>query len=214
MKRDDELFRVRPLDERLPSKGSDPRPRTTGRSRDIGPVEAFWRFRSWTVPITIVIGMLAGLAALATSGTSTATTTLYLTDPRGAPVFRDGSSSPADLARYARQRAEFAQSANVLNQVVTDLDELRAGDPSIPAADVDRARRNRRRIDDIVIRRPGRLHDDRPRAGAACLQPRRRDLRRHGQRRHSGPCADPDRRAARRTRPDHRRCRLAAEFDR
>ncbi len=103
----------------------------------IGPVEAFWRFRAWTVPITIVIGMLAGLAALATSGTSTATTTLYLTDPRGAPVFRDGSSNPADLGRYARQRAEFAQSANVLNQVVTDLDELRLADPSIPSDDID-----------------------------------------------------------------------------
>ena len=109
----------------------------------IGPVEAFWRFRSWTVPITLVVGMLAGLAALATSGTSTATTTLYLTDPRGAPVFRDGSSSPADLGRYARQRAEFAQSANILNQVVVALDELRAADPSIPDADVGR-------LDEIV----------------------------------------------------------------
>ena len=87
--------------------------------------------------------MLAALAALATSGTSTATTTLYLTDPRGAPVFRDGSSNPADLGRYATQRAEFAQSANVLNQVVADLDALRAEDPSIPPADVDR-------LDEIV----------------------------------------------------------------
>ncbi len=76
-----------------------------------GPVEAFWRFRSWTVPITLVIGLLAGLAALATSGTSTATTTLYLTDPRGAPVFRDGSSNPADLERYASQRADFTSSS-------------------------------------------------------------------------------------------------------
>ncbi len=117
-------------------------PGDTGQSA-IGPVEAFWRFRSWTLPITVVIGILAALAALATSGTSTATTTLYLTDPRGAPVFRDGSSNPADLGRYARQRAEFAQSANVLNQVVTELDALRAADPSIEAADVDS-------LDDIV----------------------------------------------------------------
>lgn len=103
----------------------------------IGPVEAFWRFRSWTVPITIVIGILAGLGALATSGTSTATTTLYLTDPRGAPVFRDGSSNPADLDRYARQRAEFAQSANVLGEVINDLDGLRRLDPDLPAEDRD-----------------------------------------------------------------------------
>lgn len=103
----------------------------------IGPVEAFWRFRSWTVPITLVIGVLAGLGALATSGTSTATTTLYLTDPRGAPVFRDGSSNPADLGRYARQRAEFAQSANVLGEVISGLDQLRLVDPDVPAEDRD-----------------------------------------------------------------------------
>lgn len=127
-----------------PSAGAfRPAPSSDAGPSAIGPVESFWRFRSWTVPITIVIGVLAALAALATSGTSTATTTLYLTDPRGAPVFRDGSSDPADLGRYARQRAEFAQSANVLNQVVTELDELRAANPSIEAADVDD-------LDDIV----------------------------------------------------------------
>ncbi len=95
-------------------------------SSSIGPVEAYWRFRSWTVPITIVIGLLAALAALATSGTSTATTKLYLTDPRGAPVFRDGSSNPADLDRYARQRAEFAQSATVRSAVIVSIEGQRA----------------------------------------------------------------------------------------
>lgn len=114
-----------------------PAPPVDGGQSAIGPVEAFWRFRSWTVPITIVIGILAGLAALATSGTSTATTTLYLTDPRGSSVFRDGSSNSADIGRYARQRAEFAQSANVLNQAVVALDEMRDADPSIPRDDID-----------------------------------------------------------------------------
>ncbi len=88
----------------------------------IGPLEAFWRFRAWTVPVTIVIGLLAGLFVLATSGTSTASTTLYLTDPRGTPVFRDGSSTPTDLDRYARQRAEFADSAEVHEAVAAAID--------------------------------------------------------------------------------------------
>lgn len=114
-----------------------------GGTSGIGPVEAFWRFRAWTVPITLVIGVLAGLAALATSGTSTATATLYLTDPRGTSIFRDGSSNPADLARYARQRAEFAQSANVLTNVVASIDEARQDDPSIAAEDLDT-------LDDVV----------------------------------------------------------------
>ena len=116
-------------------------------SSGIGPVEAFWRFRSWTVPVTIVIGILAGLAALATSGTSTATATLYLTDPRGTSIFRDGSSNPADLGRYARQRAEFAQSANVLAGVIETLDERRADDPTIDPEDLDS-------LDDVVDATP------------------------------------------------------------
>ncbi len=88
----------------------------------IGPLEAFWRYRAWTVPVTLVIGLLAGLFVLATSGTSTASTTLYLTDPRGTPVFRDGSSTPTDLSRYARQRAEFADSAEVHEAVAAVID--------------------------------------------------------------------------------------------
>ena len=87
----------------------------------IGPVEAFWRFRSWTVPITILIGLLAGIAVFATSGTSTATTTLYLTDPRGTPVFRDGSSTPTDLTRFAQQRADFAASEAVRQAIVDGI---------------------------------------------------------------------------------------------
>ena len=105
---------------------------TMVEASSIGPVEAYWRYRTWTVPITVVIGLLAGLFALATSGTNTATTTLFLTDPRGTPVFRDGSSNATDLARYARQRAEFADSAAVREAVVVSiadqLDELSVDD--------------------------------------------------------------------------------------
>ncbi len=118
----------------------------------IGPVEAYWRYRTWTVPITIVIGLLAGLFALATSGTNTATTTLFLTDPRGTPVFRDGSSTPTDLARYARQRAEFADSAAVHLAVVASIDDLREellADPVNDERDVPRAETTES-IDEIV----------------------------------------------------------------
>lgn len=96
----------------------------------LGPVEAFWRFRSWTVPVTIIVGVLAALGALATSGTSTAETTLYLTDPRGTPVFRDGSTNPADLNRFARQRAAFAESVPVREAVVDEINRLRAANPN------------------------------------------------------------------------------------
>ncbi len=98
---------------------------TMTETSSIGPVEAFWRYRAWTVPITVVIGLLAGLFALASSGTNTATTTLFLTDPRGTPVFRDGSSAPTDLARYARQRAEFADSATVHLAVAESINAQR-----------------------------------------------------------------------------------------
>ena len=100
-------------------------------------IAAFWRFRAWTVPLTIGIGLLAGLVSLAAAGTSTATTTLFLTDPGGAPLFDDGSSTPSDVDRHAQQRAEFAQSANVRSRVVADLDAQRAADPSIPVESVE-----------------------------------------------------------------------------
>lgn len=102
---------------------------TFATATPIGPVEAFWRFRAWTVPVTIVVGVLAGIAALATSGTSTATTTLYLTDPRGTPVFREGSTNPTDLNRFARQRAAFAESVTVRSAVVAEIDALREENP-------------------------------------------------------------------------------------
>jgi len=111
-------------------------------SSSIGPVEAYWRFRAWTIPITIVIGLLAGLFVLATSGTSTASTTLYLTDPRGTPVFRDGSSTPTDLARYARQRAEFADSAAVHGAVVESINAI--GDDNVQTETTES-------IDDAVV---------------------------------------------------------------
>ncbi len=104
----------------------------------IGPVEAYWRFRSWTVPITILIGLLAGITVFATSGTSTATTTLFLTDPRGTPVFRDGSSTPTDLSRFAQQRAQFADSEAVRQEVVAGIETERAAagdDGDAPAAE-------------------------------------------------------------------------------
>ena len=117
-----------------------------------GPVEAFWRYRAWTLPITIVIGLLAGLFVLASSGTNTATTMLFLTDPRGTPVFRDGSSTPTDLARYARQRAEFADSATIHQAVVESIDAQRAelaDDPDVDERDLPRAE-TAESVDDAV----------------------------------------------------------------
>ena len=62
-------------------------------------------------------------------------------------MFRDGSSNPADLGRYAKQRAEFASSANVLNEVVADIDEQRAADSSIQAETLDT-------LDEVVVSSP------------------------------------------------------------
>jgi Mrp family chromosome partitioning ATPase len=57
-------------------------------------------------------------------------------------VFRDGSSTPTDLARYARQRAEFADSATVHRAVVESIDAQRAelsADPDVDESDIPRA---------------------------------------------------------------------------
>jgi Mrp family chromosome partitioning ATPase len=87
----------------------------------VGPVQAFWRYRLVVLPICVVLAVAAAGAAYATGGTSRARTSIYLTDPRGVPVFRDGSSAPADLATYTLQRAQFARSSDVLTEVATKV---------------------------------------------------------------------------------------------
>ncbi len=115
--------------------GANPRPFVSPPSPDmqpnIGPVEAFWRFRKWTVPVTIGIGLLAAIAAFSASSSSTASTTLFLSDPRGNPVFSNSSTSTDELARYARQRAEFAQSVEAFDAVIASIEAERADDPTI-----------------------------------------------------------------------------------
>ncbi len=93
----------------------------TTRMATVGPVEAFWRFKIGNLIACVLVAALAAIAAYLLGGTFSATTTLYLTDPRGVPVFRDGTTAPTDLASYAEQRASFAQSDAVLVDVAGRL---------------------------------------------------------------------------------------------
>lgn len=88
---------------------------------DVSPVSAFWRRRRLLLPIVIVVTAIAAALGYQSGGYSTAEVGVYLTDPRGVPTFRDGSSAPADLASHASQRAEFARSANVLAAVADEI---------------------------------------------------------------------------------------------
>lgn len=96
---------------------------------DVSPVSAFWRRRAILLPLVLLVAVLAAALGYRSGGYSTAEVGVYLTDPRGVPTFRDGSSAPADLASHASQRAEFARSASVLGIVADEigepLDELR-----------------------------------------------------------------------------------------
>ncbi len=79
-----------------------------------GLLESLWRFRS--MALTIVVSFsLAGLALfLLFPPQATATARLALADPRGNNVFRQASSSAADLERYTGERAGFVTSGRVL----------------------------------------------------------------------------------------------------
>jgi len=101
----------------MPIPGSMPAPLPT---TTVGPVEAFWRYRRRTLPFAVVLAALAVGFALRSSDV-TATTAVYLTDPRGSAVFRDAGTPVAELEAYARQRADFAVSQAVLGVVSANL---------------------------------------------------------------------------------------------
>jgi Mrp family chromosome partitioning ATPase len=93
----------------------------------IGPVEAFWRFRRRTVPVAVIVGVLAAALAFMVSG-STASMAIYLTDPRGSSVFSTAGTPVTELESYARQRADFAVSDDVLALVSSTLGGRPDGD--------------------------------------------------------------------------------------
>lgn len=108
-------------------------------SSTIGPVEAFWRYRTRTVPVCVLFGLLGAIGGWMLGGKATATTEVYLTDPRGADKIRPVSASGADLMAYTTQRAQFAESDAVLTAVsertngslsVTDLRRRIETEPS------------------------------------------------------------------------------------
>lgn len=88
-----------------------------------GPVQAFWRFRTRTIPVCVLLGLLGAGLGFRSGGQTTVTTAVYLTDPRGVPVFRDGTTAATDLASYLKQRAEFARSDTTLEQVAQVIDD-------------------------------------------------------------------------------------------
>jgi Mrp family chromosome partitioning ATPase len=96
---------------------------TPSESTAAGPVEAFWRFRTRTVPICVLLGVLGAAFAFAGGGQTKVTTAIYLTDPRGVPVFRDGTTAATDMTTYLKQRAEFASSDTTLNQVAKAIND-------------------------------------------------------------------------------------------
>jgi Mrp family chromosome partitioning ATPase len=87
----------------------------------VGPIEAFWRYRHRSVPAVLAVALLAVLANLWSDGDAVAVTAIHLTDPRGVPMFRDGTTAATDLESYASQRAEFATSDIVIRATAEAL---------------------------------------------------------------------------------------------
>lgn len=104
---------------------------TPTESTAAGPVEAFWRYRTRAVPVCVALAVLAAVFAFLTGGQTRVVTDMFLTDPRGVPVFRDGTTAATDVASYLTQRAQFAQSDTTLEQVAVtvgrglDVEQLR-----------------------------------------------------------------------------------------
>lgn len=78
-----------------------------------GIIDATLRYRELSVALAVAGVILGALYGLFSSGGTTATGHLSLTDPRGSATFRDGSSV-VDFARYVNDRVDFATSSEVL----------------------------------------------------------------------------------------------------
>ena len=78
-----------------------------------GIIDATLRYRELSIALVAAGVVLGALYGLFSSGGTTATGRLSLTDPRGSATFRDGSSV-VDFTRYVNDRVDFATSSEVL----------------------------------------------------------------------------------------------------
>jgi len=90
------------------------------REWDLGPslLESMWRFRRLVI-LTVVAAALAGFGLSYLQSTMyEGTTSLVLSDPRNAGVFRDTTQLVIDPSRYVRNQAELITSTEVLAKAV------------------------------------------------------------------------------------------------
>jgi Mrp family chromosome partitioning ATPase len=74
------------------------------------------RYRTTSLVIVCVFGLLGALFTFLLSGEASATASVGLRDPKGISLVRSAGASGTDLARYTSERADFARSAAVVGR--------------------------------------------------------------------------------------------------
>ncbi|MGH8977505.1 MAG: AAA family ATPase [Acidimicrobiia bacterium] len=74
------------------------------------------RYRTSSLVIVAVFGLLGAVFTFASSGAVSSTASVGLRDPKGVSVVRSAGTSSTDLTRYTSERADFARSAAVVER--------------------------------------------------------------------------------------------------
>ncbi|MGF7237754.1 MAG: hypothetical protein ACQSGP_22745 [Frankia sp.] len=86
-----------------------------------GPLSSLWRYRFLSLGIVVACAYAGAMVAVLRPATPTAVARMGLSNPRNLSLFLGGSSSSADLGRYAAAQVRFIQGASVMGAATAAL---------------------------------------------------------------------------------------------
>ncbi|MEU4542044.1 hypothetical protein [Nonomuraea dietziae] len=88
----------------------------SNEDREVGLLEALWRYKWSSLLLVVLAGLVGGLATVYVFTSVEATAKFAVTDPRSTTFLRQGVSSDSSYIAYTSQRAAFTESAGVLDK--------------------------------------------------------------------------------------------------
>ncbi|GAA3306330.1 hypothetical protein [Nonomuraea dietziae] len=88
----------------------------SNEDREVGLLEALWRYKWSSLLLIVLAGLAGGLATVYVFTSVEATAKFAVTDPRSTTFLRQGVSSDSSYIAYTSQRAAFTESAGVLDK--------------------------------------------------------------------------------------------------
>ncbi len=86
-----------------------------------GPLSSLWRYRFLSLAIVVGFAYIGAMIAVLNPAAPSAVARMGLSNPRNLSLFLGGSSSSADLGRYAAAQVRFIQGASVMGAAASTL---------------------------------------------------------------------------------------------